>query len=531
MESVHEPLSESGMTDAAGSPRAIARDALRQLAAMRMPPTPDNFARTYYEIALPGRPHPIGDALSALQALSDDLTAKGAATADIGVALRHALHGGDWPRVRTLILDTIASGASRRSDHRGGKQEAAVSTEVWTKATRACRDLLADALCGYVGPDLGFEAELVHEAASVARDIRAATTPETLQRLDAAVHALLVKTGRANRDHCAIQQALLRLLDLLCANVTEVVGDGSWISAQMEALAELTQGKLTLKAIADLEVGLRDISARQGTLKQSLEQAKDAMKQMVATFIERLGELASNAGGYHDRLASYCTEIEHAKDVGQLSSLIVRIMEDTRGVQLDLGRSREELLAARRAVEQFQERTNRLESELVMLSDRLQEDQLTRVLNRRGLTRAFAREASRADRHRRALSLAMLDIDDFKALNDRFGHQAGDSALVHVTETLRASLRVSDLIARYGGDELVVLLPETELDAALHVLQRVQSDLNRNPFQHGGRKVPITFSAGVAERVTGETEEALIARADAALYDAKKEGKNLVLRK
>jgi len=468
---------------------------------------------------------PVAGAFTVLRTIAGELVGKGASAAVAGDALNKALDTADWTRVREVMLSAWSESANEPLRERGSRSQA------WKQATDACRTLLADALSAYVAPDLGFEAELVQEAAAISREIRAAGDAKTFQSLDPRLHTLLVRLGRAGREHRAIQQGLLRLLQLLSANVSELVGDGSWINAQIDALAELTQGNLTLKAIADLETGLRDIAARQGALKASLEQAKDAMKHMVATFIERIGELASNAGGYHDRLETYCKEIESTTDIGQLSSVVVRIMDDTRGMQLDLGRSREELLAARRAVEQFQERTHRLESELVMLSDRLQEDQLTRVLNRRGLSRAFAREASRADRHRRAISLTMIDVDDFKALNDQLGHQAGDSALVHITEALRSSLRASDLIARYGGDEFVVLLPETDLTQALQVLQRVQRDLARNPFQHGGRKIPITFSAGVAERVTGESEEALIARADRALYQAKKDGKNLIVRK
>ncbi len=532
-------VSDAVLPERAGTPSDIAREALRQLASARLAPTPDNYARVYYEIAAPGE-RQAGGALSALREIATDLATRSPEASDASVALHRALDLGDWSRVRDVVLGQcgaraapaaapslasppIAPGAPLPPRGRPSRGDDAAT---WQKATEPCRVLLAEALLAYVTPDFGFSAPLVAEARQMTEQLRAAPSAAALQAVAAKLRVFLVRIGRAGEEHRSIQEGLLRLLQLLSANVSELLGDGGWMRGQVEAVAALTRGTLTLKAIAELESSLRDIAGRQGVLKQSLEQAKNAMKHMVATFIERIGELASNAGGYHDRLSGYCVEIEGAKDVGQLSALVVRIMEDTRGVQVDLGRSREELLAARRAVEQFQERTARLESELVMLSDRLQEDQLTRVLNRRGLSRVFAVESVRADRHRRALSLVMIDVDNFKALNDRLGHQAGDSALVHIAATIRASLRASDFIARYGGEEFVALLPETNVEQAMSVMRRVQRDLARNPFQYAGENVPITFSAGVAERVTGESEEALIARADRALYEAKKDGKN-----
>ena len=153
---------------------------------------------------------------------------------------------------------------------------------------------------------------------------------------------------------------------------------------------------------------------------------------------------------------------------------------------------------------------------------------LTQVLNRRGLKRAFEGEASRADRYERPMSLAMLDIDNFKSLNDRFGHQAGDLALVHLARIVRQSIRPSDVISRYGGEEFVILLPETVQSEAVSVMTRVQRELTRRFFLHNNERVLITFSAGVAQRYVGENEEELIARADRALYQAKQAGKNRV---
>jgi diguanylate cyclase len=162
------------------------------------------------------------------------------------------------------------------------------------------------------------------------------------------------------------------------------------------------------------------------------------------------------------------------------------------------------------------------------MSTLVREDPLTHSLNRRGLDDEFAREASRADRYKAPFCLAVLDIDNFKALNDLRGHQTGDEALVHLVKIAKEELRLTDHIARLGGEEFLVILPNTPLDEAAKIITRLQRSLTKKYFLDNNEKVLITFSAGVCERVQGESQEASIARADAAMYQAKQTGKNRV---
>jgi diguanylate cyclase len=127
------------------------------------------------------------------------------------------------------------------------------------------------------------------------------------------------------------------------------------------------------------------------------------------------------------------------------------------------------------------------------------------------------------------MSLALLDIDDFKVLNDTHGHMAGDNALVHLAKVIRSTVRPTDLVCRYGGEEFVILLPGTSLQDSIVVISRLQRELTKRFFLHDNQRLLLTFSAGVAERHSGETREQTIGRADAAMYQAKRSGKNRVL--
>lgn len=154
-------------------------------------------------------------------------------------------------------------------------------------------------------------------------------------------------------------------------------------------------------------------------------------------------------------------------------------------------------------------------------------DPLTGALNRRGFEKACQREIARSSRSGSGFALAHIDLDDFKDINDTFGHPAGDKALVHLVSLLHKKMRPSDVLCRTGGEEFVLMLPETSLDDATAVISRFLDEFS-------SQKPPeidclMTFSAGVVLRKAGESLEEAIQRADAATYAAKRAGKNCVV--
>lgn len=152
-------------------------------------------------------------------------------------------------------------------------------------------------------------------------------------------------------------------------------------------------------------------------------------------------------------------------------------------------------------------------------------DALTRIANRYRLEKALQLECERAQRFRQPLSLIAMDLDDFKPINDRYGHARGDAALVRVVDSLRTCLRELDLLARWGGDEFVIVLPQSTLGEALDVAGRLRQVMAQ--LEPVG-ECRLTMSYGVVQWQEGEDHHALLARADKALYRAKGAGKNAI---
>jgi two-component system, cell cycle response regulator len=160
--------------------------------------------------------------------------------------------------------------------------------------------------------------------------------------------------------------------------------------------------------------------------------------------------------------------------------------------------------------------------------ERAMTDALTGLLNRYGLQHLLTRELSETRRYNRPLSCLMIDLDHFKSVNDRQGHAAGDVALQQMATVLTENVRGSDVVFRYGGEEFLVLLPETDLEGAISLAEKIRHATHSRAFGDGERVFPLTLSVGAATLWDNESGNDMIARADMALYLAKEQGRNRV---
>jgi diguanylate cyclase (GGDEF)-like protein len=184
------------------------------------------------------------------------------------------------------------------------------------------------------------------------------------------------------------------------------------------------------------------------------------------------------------------------------------------------------------------DRRDALQDALAQVRELSERDELTGARNRRHLMRALELERQRAARTGATFSVALLDIDRFKQFNDVHGHQIGDEILGAFCARVQQCARdldvlaredVDDTFGRYGGEEFLLLLPHTPLDGAMQCLERIRATVETTAFRTSAGPLGATFSAGVAEYRAGESGAHLLARADAALYRAKGEGRNRVL--
>lgn len=187
-------------------------------------------------------------------------------------------------------------------------------------------------------------------------------------------------------------------------------------------------------------------------------------------------------------------------------------------------RTEQELLLSRRSLAETNERLQHVNGELERMAAI---DQLTQVWNRREFERHARIEMSRAQRYRQPLSMLLFDIDHFKLVNDRYGHLAGDTVLRELCDLVRTRIRPSDILARWGGEEFVILIPAADAEQGAEAAGKLLKTVSEHLFPEVG---PVTVSIGVAQYIQGQTLDDWLIRADQAMYRAKAEGRNRVCR-
>ncbi len=501
------------------NPTEVARETLRRLAMRRIAPTPDNYQTLFDEIVgTPNSPNNTASAATALAGLVMDLNLQYPELTDSIEPLEQSIRKSDWIKCRKQLGQIT----------RQLKQQNEGNSRPQSEDLTLLRELLAKTLEFGVVTQLSHSPKLAEKAQQLAVAVRNANSASTLEKAASGLKSLWVGIEMQVTDSEDHRETLKRILLLLVENIGELLDDDTWLRGQLNIVQDVIAGPLKIRALQEAEQRLKEVIYKQGLVKHGLREATATLKATMTTFVSRMSDVVTANDEYQGKIANHIERISNTEDVLELNNILENLLEETRTAQSDTRRAHDQLVHERDVAQQAEGRIKQLETQLAEMSSLIREDPLTHSLNRRGMDDEFTREASRADRYDSPFCIAVIDIDNFKALNDQRGHQTGDEALIHLVNIAKEELRITDQIARMGGEEFLIILPNTPLDGAATIITRLQRSLTKKYFLDKNEKVLITFSAGVAERARGESQESSIARADAAMYEAKQTGKNRV---
>ncbi|MGQ0710338.1 MAG: diguanylate cyclase [Rhodoferax sp.] len=499
-------------------PFEIARETLKQLTARKLVPTPLNYQNIYNEIA--GIPQIQAFPSDTLREIVRALPVKTPGQQRQKGLLESAVERMSWESLKTALIG-YGGFASSDADTDSARPVSApaLTQEFFAQIAR---------LIDFARPALGEEDDrFVAQTDMLLKAMRQSQVDAVAVKLMLAQYA--DRLAYNAEDQAEIKKTLLKLLHLVFENIAELSVEEQWLKGQMEALMGAAQPPLSLRRLDEVERRLRDVIFKQKDAKGRMLQAQDEMRQMLATFVDRLSEMSQSTGSFQSKLEESARAIESARSLEEIAPVLKEVVNATRAMAEQSEHSNTELQAMREHAAQAQTELAKLHQELDRVSAQARHDPLTGALNRKGLDEAAEREMSTMRRKSQALCVALLDIDNFKQLNDRLGHDTGDEALKHLAGVARQCMRPQDTLARYGGEEFVILLPDTEQPHAIEVMTRLQRELTTRFFMAGTEKILITFSAGVAQVGADEGSAEAIKRADQAMYLAKRAGKNRVV--
>ncbi len=502
------------------NPTEVARETLRRLAMRRIAPTPDKYQTLYEEIVGPAATAAAvgaATATSVLAGLAMDLTLHHPALAASAEALKQALRASDWAECRKKVGQIVL-----QLKPGGGSGPGQIDT------LGLLRELLVKTLEFGVATQLSHNPTLVEKTQRLAAAVREANSTAGLRDAASGLKSLWIDVDLHASHTLDQQETLKRILLLLVENIGELLDDDTWLRGQLDVVQTVITGPLRIQSLLEAEKRLKEVIYKQSLVKHGLREATATLKATMTSFVSRMSDAVAANDDYQQTIAAHIERISRTEDVLELNRILENLLDETRSAQADSRRVHAQMIEERGAAQHAGNRIKQLELELAQMSALVREDPMTHSLNRRGLDDEFAREASRAERFNTPFSIAVLDVDNFKALNDRCGHQTGDEALIHLVKVAKEELRLTDHIARIGGEEFLIILPNTPVAEAVQIITRLQRSLTKKYFLDNNERVLITFSAGVAERRADETQEALIARADSAMYEAKHSGKNRV---
>jgi len=407
------------------------------------------------------------------------------------------------------------------------------SHEAWASYchyTKLLEEALAELVVGWQesGPVVD------QETAKIARDfsqlVFSSTTEDDLKRVREIGNVLGIRMKRDLATGSSLHVELIGIAQLALANLGSHAEEDHWLRNQFESLEELLAGQVSSGSLVKAKHVLGTALDRQRKLQASMTESRQVLKFVMAELIRQAASLVADTSGYELKITELGEHIQAADDLASIKSVVQELDVFVQDMGQSVRQSHDSMASSHTRLLQAEQQIADLRKNLAETSEKVRRDSLTGALNRSGLDEIWRREVDRAKTDGASLSIGILDVDNFKLLNDQLGHTVGDEALVHLTAVIRTALHGTDTMARYGGEEFVILLPDTGIKGAEAVMQRLQRELTKHFFMHGNDRLLITFSAGVTS-VDLEKDSLIsaIERADTALYEAKRLGKNRVV--
>lgn len=340
------------------------------------------------------------------------------------------------------------------------------------------------------------------------------------------------------------QRALLNLLEH-----TEIPPD------RLDEVAQLRQLLARDLSPAEVKAAIRDFASLVSRLQVDAIHEKAEMERFllkisdrIRTFASNLAEVLGNQTASQNRELDFRTGLEthfqeirsSVRETGEIDSLKATVQGSLDAIEskvMDyLGGQSKRFERSQKTIRELSQRLRHMEADASALREQIAKereqaarDALTGLPNRLALDERMPEEYARWRRYGQPLTLCMLDVDHFKQVNDQHGHGAGDKVLAEIASAVRGNVRKSDFVARYGGEELLLLMPGVNLKQGLVAAEKIRARIETMRFMYDGERVPVTVSIGVAEYGAGDESEAVFDRADAALYFAKESGRNQVI--
>ncbi|HYF59744.1 MAG TPA: GGDEF domain-containing protein [Burkholderiaceae bacterium] len=513
-----------GAVPDAPSATDAARAAIRYLAERKLVPTPGNYRRAWAEV---GGPPGSADAEQVAQAAVKLLGQRSGAGEGTYSGLSASVREQRWSEALQILL-----GLSRQAP-RGQWGEllasvvgaALVSGREWPSARRI--DAVVAAAHEHASSDAALRAQLELLVVQWRADEPATATPPAAAPTSeggAAEIELRRELAKQRKAHAELVEIVMSL----CSSFEAIADEGSWITAQVQSIRESVRDGADRRSLAAARSLLQQALVTQQSIARSRRDALGALRDLLPHLLQRMTHLGADAGSYGDTLGAHLQAISEADSLESIADRVRGLIADTLSMQQSFDDAKRDLDTRSARAQALESEVERLERELEQASERLLTDHLTRTANRAGLEKAFERAMQGLRSTGDPLAIALLDIDDFKKVNDALGHQAGDGALRHLAGLLQGKVRAGDTVARYGGEEFVILLPGMTDVQAREMLVRVQRELTREVYLYESKQIFITFSAGTTRVDPRDTIESALGRADDALYQAKHAGKNCV---